>query len=87
MALHSFHAAERVDATDFISLCVWLLLGKKLRWFRDAAKPGAQEICEKGIRLHPHGGSYFSDATVCDQSALNRAVAPPTGSCLVLPAH
>lgn len=42
-------------------LCFYGLLGERLRWFRNAAQPAAQEIREKGIWLHSDGGRYDGD--------------------------
>lgn len=43
--------------------CVCLIylfcfLGKRLRWFCDAAQPAAQEVSEERVWLYPHGGRW-----------------------------
>lgn len=43
----------------FHCLCfVVLSPGKRVCWFCNAAQSGTQEVCEKRIWLHPHGGRW-----------------------------
>lgn len=49
LQIHSLAAADLFPLSDRFP-------GERVRRFRDAAEPGAQEVGEKRIRLHPHGG-------------------------------